>query len=145
MTRSRAAWAGLVVVALGLLGTPVPAAAAPPLMAIQNAMTGRCLASYGSTIYTTSSCRGRAALWYTVPTGQAYAVTSYASGLRLRINATGRGVDQWYSVFNGRYDVIRNYGTGLVLESDFAGDVHARPADGGLFQQWHWIVQRRPR
>jgi hypothetical protein len=151
MTRFRAAWAGLASAALSLLCTAVPAAAAPTLMAIQNAMTGRCLASNGPTIYTTSSCGGDASLWYTVAFhgGPAYAIKSYASGSCIRINPVnndivrgcGNGTELWYSMFNGRYDVIRNYGMGLVLDSDFAGDVHARSANCGLFQQWHWIVR----
>jgi len=151
MTRFRAVWAGLALAAPGLVCAAAPAAAAPRLMAVQNAMTGRCLSSDGAAIYTTASCGDPASLWYTVlhDPGQAYAVRSHAFGFCLRTNPAGNdvvggcgtGTDGWYSMFNGRYDVIRNYGTGLALESDFAGDVHARSANGGLFQQWHWIVQ----
>jgi hypothetical protein len=104
-------------------------------------------ATNGNSIYTTG-CGTSLAIWYRVyRDSTTFAIKSYAIGgcvaatygsSALQLNCPGP--DLWHLAFNGAYTVIINNGTGTVLDSNGSGSAYSLPSNGGLYQQWQWIV-----
>lgn len=131
----------------GVVATASPAHASPTLYVIKDRMTGLCLATNGASVYTTG-CGSSLAIWYRVyRDGTTFAIKSYAIGgcvaatygsSALQLNCAGP--DLWHLATNGAYTVVINNGTGTVLDSNASGSAYTLPSNGGLYQQWQWIV-----